>query len=99
MYAQQEACRRTERGLIIVNAGAVGGAHLFQHRAGLLHDFRDAETAAYLYKFPARDNDFRILGKRVQREESGGCAVIHDDDAMPFGLKTFAAAYVQDTQY
>ena len=58
VHLHQHGGARTERFGEVPGMGAVGGADLDQPGAGALHDVGDAEGAADLDQFAARDDDF-----------------------------------------
>ena len=79
MHAQQQP-RAFGDGLFVVgDAGAVGRAHLAQDCARLRHHVGNAERAADLHQFAARDDDFSAVGQRVQRQQDRSGVVVHDD--------------------
>jgi hypothetical protein len=53
---------RARRGAVVVEVGAVGGAHLGEPRAALGHDVGHAEAAADLDELAARDH--RVAARR-----------------------------------
>ncbi len=62
---------------VIVEVGAIRGAHFAQHGAGALHDFGDAEPVADLDQFTARDHRFPARRQLVENQEQRGRAVVH----------------------
>ena len=64
---------------VIVDAGAVGGAHFAQHRARARHDLGNAEAVADLDQLAARDHDFAARRQFVQRQKDGRGIVVDGD--------------------
>ena len=79
MHAQQQARALGDGFAIIVDAGAVGGAHFAQHRARARHDIGDAEAVADLDQLAARDDHFAAGGQFVQRQKNRGGVVVDGD--------------------
>ena len=65
-----------DRGGIILEMRAVGGADLDQAAAGPGHDVGNAEGAADLDQFAARDDHLAPLGQRVQHQQHRGGVVV-----------------------
>ena len=65
-----------DRGGIVLEMGAVGGADLDQPAAGAGHDVGDAEGAADLDELAARDDDLAAGGQRRQHQQHGGGVVV-----------------------
>ena len=74
------AVSRADGGGVVVERGAVGGADLAQPRAAGFEDFGDAETAADLDQFAARDDDFLFRAPREmpQHQDERRGAVVDD---------------------
>ncbi len=70
---------------VVLEVGAVGGAHLAQHRAGAAQDVRDPELAADLDQLAARDDDFLSAGQALEREQHRGGAVVDDEGGLRAG--------------
>ena len=66
----------TDRGGVVLEMRAVGGADLDQPAAGLLHDVGDAEGAADLDQLAARDDDLAASGQCRQHQQDGGGVVV-----------------------
>jgi hypothetical protein len=79
MHLEQEPRRRRQRRLVVLHAGAVGGADLDERAARLAHHVGDAETAADLHQLAAGDDDLFPRGERAQREHRGRRAVVDDE--------------------
>ena len=65
--------------------GAVGGADLAQHRPGAGHDLRDAEGAADLDQFAARDRHLAPERQRVQHQQHRRGVVVDDGGRLGAG--------------
>ena len=65
--------------------GAVGGADLAQHRAGAGHDLGDAERAADLDQFAARDRHLAPERQRVQHQQHRRGIVVDDGGRLGAG--------------
>ena len=65
-----------DRGGVVLEMGAVGGADLDQPAAGAGHDVGDAEGAADLDELAARDDDLAAGGQRRQHQQHGGGVVV-----------------------
>ncbi len=76
MHAEDEACLWSDRGGVVGQTGAVGGAHLAEDGSGLAQNVRDAEAAANLDQFAARDEDFPAFRQSVECQEIGCGAVV-----------------------
>ena len=68
-----------DRRHVIVDARAVGGAHLAQHRSGLPHHVGHAEAAADLHQLAARNDHLPAAREAGQDQQCrGGVVVDHD---------------------
>ncbi len=65
--------------LVVGGTRAVGGPDLDQTRPRLLHDLRDAETAADLDQLAPRDRDAASACESSKREQHGGRTVVDDE--------------------
>ena len=77
VHAQQQARFAGDGLLVILDAGAVGAAHLAQSGAGLRHDLRDAEAATDLHQLAAADDDLSTTRQGGQCQQYGGGVVVH----------------------
>ena len=68
----------TDRFAVIGQAGAIRRTHVDETRAGLLHDFGDAEAATDLHAFAAAHRHVASGCQGGQHEENGGRVVVDD---------------------
>jgi len=73
---QRRACR--ERALEISQVDLIGRPDLDEGRAAARQDVGQPEAAADLDELVARNDDFATLRERVEDQEDGGRAVVHD---------------------
>ncbi len=71
--------RRSERDLVVGQAGAVGGAHVDQAGAGLLEHLGHAEPAADLHALAPAHDHVATSGQCGDDEQHGGGVVVHHD--------------------
>ena len=95
MDLEDEAGIRPDRGLVVLEVGAVGGADLRQQRAGAGHDVRHAKGAADLDQLAARDDRPPPQAQRVEDEQDGrGIVVDHGRVLGPGQLAQEAAKVI-----
>ena len=71
------AASATERLPIVVEMGAIGGAHLAEPGAALLQDVGNAERPADLDQLASRDQHLAARRQRAEREQQGARGVVH----------------------
>ena len=76
VYAHEGAGILVDSRSVVVQVTAVGGAHFAQAGTAFFHHFRDAEAAADLHQFPARDDDLAALAEGIQHQQDGGGVIV-----------------------
>jgi hypothetical protein len=88
VHAQDRRGAIRDRGGIVRDARAIGGADFSQHRAGLRHDVGDAEAAADLDQLATRDDHLAAGGERRERHQRRSGVVVDDHRGIRAGQLT-----------
>ena len=92
MHLHQECGGGANRSAIVVGMGTIGRADLAQQRPATRHYLGNAERAADLDQFTARNNYFASLGKRIKDEQYRGGIIVDDGCRLGAGQRATTAA-------